>query len=120
VDGGFLYYIALNVTHLTIDRFVLQPNIRRTFPGRSAPAEEEVEDHEVGDANKYEGAGGKSFGKSLRASGEDVEDDDEDSDEDDDDSEEEEEEDSSKPNPQQYTVRGSGKQLASSGKYLRP
>lgn len=49
-------------------------------------------------------------------------DDDEDDsdDDDDDDSEDDDEEDTPKPKPQQYAVRGSGKHLASSGKYLRP
>jgi hypothetical protein len=86
-------------------------------------AEEEDDDHDIGTGSHY--PGGKLFGKSLRpsggvAEGENDDDEDDDSDDDDDDSEEEEEEDTSKPKPQQYAVRGSGKQLTSSGKYLRP
>jgi hypothetical protein len=98
-----------------------QPNIRRTFPGRSTNADDEDEGDHHHHPPVYRG-GGKQFGKSLRP----AEDDD---DSDDDDSEDEEEEEQQPTSvqvvtatapQQQYAVRGSGKQLGGSGKYLRP
>ena len=114
--------------------FKTQPNIRRTFPGRSVPVKNDDDDNddEVGTtghntAGSYHPnvGGGKQFGKSLRppTNDDDVDDDDDDDDDDDEDSEEDdEEEEGTKPTPTtQYAVRRSGKQFAAgAGKYLRP
>lgn len=91
-------------------RLNLQPNIRRTFPGPSRSSSEDDDEAHLNHPPVYR-AGGKQFGKALRPA--------EDDDDDDDDSEEESEEESPVAQ-QQFAVRGSGKQLAGSGKYLRP
>jgi hypothetical protein len=117
----------LTIVLLTISS---QPNIRRTFPGRSVPAStnDEDKDDDIGNGSIYHpGSGGKQFGKSLRPPTNDDEVDDDDSDEEDDDDDEDEDDDDdddddAKPAPTtQYAVRRSGKQLShGAGKYLRP
>lgn len=96
-----------------------QPNIRRTFPGSSSrSAADHDDDDDEQPPSIVHRATGKQFGKALRPPGDDDEDDDDDDDSEDDDSEDEE---AAPPQQQQqYVVRGAGKQLAGSGKYLRP
>lgn len=83
---------------------ILQPNIRRTFPGSSTTPT----------TNEFRGGGGKHFGKALRPH-------DDDEDDDGDDSEDSEASDHGNNNVQvvNHAPRGGGKQLGG-GKYLRP